>query len=417
MQGRRSGRSRPGAAGDSILLGAMCLSGAALATGLAQCTYGNGVDDGPVVRDSAGIEILENGGRGKWKPIDRLRVTGQPVVEIGDVESEEFAFERVADALLLDDSLFIVANQGSGEMIFFNFNGDWLYSVGRIGSGPGEFDRLKAIEILPDGCLVAFDSGHRRVSVFEIDGELVRTLPLEAGLERGVGTMGIGWLDRGTFVARILESVGETATAEVGQWRLMDSRAELVFFDEHGLPFGMPIRTLGDQRLSMLTAQVGSEYHIMGLPNPFLRSFVADAKGSRVAFGETSHDEIHVLDANGNSVRIIRRERPGRRLTAGIKDEWIDFMVAGIRNEDTRRRRQYERMPFPSVLPAFRSLVLDEDGERLWVEEFELGAIMRKGASRWSVYAEDGHLLGEVEMPRGFQPMRIGSEYVLAGRG
>ena len=227
MQGRRSGRSRPGAAGDSILLGAMCLSGAALATGLAQCTYGNGVDDGPVVRDSAGIEILENGGRGKWKPIDRLRVTGQPVVEIGDVESEEFAFERVADALLLDDSLFIVANQGSGEMIFFNFNGDWLYSVGRIGSGPGEFDRLKAIEILPDGYLVAFDSGHRRVSVFEIDGELVRTLPLEAGLERGVGTMGIGWLDRGTFVARILESVGEPR--EVG-WPLARRRTTKSMF-------------------------------------------------------------------------------------------------------------------------------------------------------------------------------------------
>ena len=70
-------------------------------------------------------------------------------------------------------------------------------------------------------------------------------------------------------------------------------------------------------------------------------------------------------------------------------------------------------MPFPSILPAFRSVVLDEKGRRLWVEEFELGAITSRGETHWSVYAEDGHLLGEVAMPSGFEVLRIGGAYVL----
>ena len=280
---------------------------------------------------------------------------------------------------------------------------------------PGEFSRLRAIDRSFDGRLVTFDSGHRRVSVFEVDGEVVRTVQLAAGLQQGVGTMAIGWLESGTFVARILESAGEGGTAEVGQWRVMDSMAALLFFDEAGSTFGTPMRTLGDQRLSMMTAQEGSEYTFMALPNPFLRSFVGDARGSRVAFGQTFADEIHILNANGDLVRIVRRDRPERNLTGDMIEEWIDSRVSGISDQAARRRRrqQYENMPFPPMLPAFRSVLLDEDGRRLWVEEFELDAITSDGEGRWSVYAEDGRPLGEVGMPPGFRPLRIGVDYML----
>ncbi len=389
--------------------------GLAVAIGLVHCTYGDGIDEVPIVRDSAGVEIVANVGRGSWTAGTRLQLSAEPVVQFGDALGGEFAFDRVSDVLFVDDSLFIVANQGSGQLVFVSSGGDRRYTVGRSGSGPGEFDRLTAIGMLPSGYLATFDSGHRRMSVFEVGGELVRTVPLEIGLQRGVGTMGIGWLDSGTFVARLLGSAGKTATAEIGKWRLMDSWAELVLFDDDGMALRIPVRTPGDQRLSMLTAREGSEYTIIGLPNPFLRSFVADAQRDRVAFGHTADDEIHILDSDGNLVRIIRRNRLGRGLATGMRNEWIDYRVAGIRDERSRRRRrqQYESMPFPSILPAFRSVVLDEKGRRLWVEEFELGAITSRGETHWSVYAEDGHLLGEVAMPSGFEVLRIGGDYVL----
>ena len=226
--------------------------------------------------------------------------------------------------------------------------------------------------------------------------------------------MAIGWLESGTFVARTMEP-GVDAMPDLGQWRRMDSMAEVLVLDENGLPFGDPIRVPGDQTLSMLTAREGDEYRFISLPNPFLRSFVGAAKGLRVAFGQTTRDEIRILNSDGKMVRVIRRVRRKPELTAGMIDQWIDFRVARLSNGVAKRRRQqqYESMPFPSTLPAFRSVLLDEDGARLWVEEFELDAITSGGETRWSVYAEDGRLLGEVRMPVGFRPLRIGKDYVL----
>lgn len=123
------------------------------------------------------------------------------------------------------------------------------------------------------------------------------------------------------------------------------------------------MKLAGDQSLSMLAAREGDEYTFVGSSHPFLRLFVGAAKGSRAAFGHTG--------------------------------------------------TQYESLPYPSTLPAFRSVVWDEEGEHLWIEEFELDAITSGAKGRWSVYAEDGRLLGEVLMPTGVELFRVGEDYVL----
>ena len=406
-------KSRPSRNCHSGALKGIAVLGGLLSAYLSLCSCSDGGGHAFVVRDSAGVAIVESVGQGAWTEENGLRIVGEPTVRLGGPRTKEFSFDQVADALVIADSLFIVANRGSGELVFFDSGGDWRYTVGRIGGGPGEFSRLRAIEILPEGHLVAFDSGHRRISVFEVTGELVRTMPLAGALRGGVA-MAIGWLESGTFVARTMEP-GVDAMPDLGQWRRMDSMAEVLVLDENGLPFGDPIRVPGDQTLSMLTAREGDEYRFISLPNPFLRSFVGAAKGLRVAFGQTTRDEIRILNSDGKMVRVIRRVRRKPELTAGMIDQWIDFRVARLSNGVAKRRRQqqYESMPFPSTLPAFRSVLLDEDGARLWVEEFELDAITSGGETRWSVYAEDGRLLGEVRMPVGFRPLRIGKDYVL----
>lgn len=121
----------------SAVSGAASLLALVLGTGLLCCAYEEMDDGGLVVWDSAGVEIVETSGRGDWKGSDRLMVSDRALVELGDASGDNFAFDRVSDALVLDDSLFVVANRGSGELVFFDSDGDWLYTVGRIGSGRG----------------------------------------------------------------------------------------------------------------------------------------------------------------------------------------------------------------------------------------------------------------------------------------
>lgn len=379
------------------------------------CAQCSGLDDGHqafVVRDSAGIAIVESVGSGVGKNAHGLRIAAKPTLQVGGADTEAFVLDGVVDALVVADSLVVVASGGSGEIAFFGTDGDWRYSVGRIGGGPAEFNRLSALGILADGRLAAFDSGHKRISVFENTGELVRTVALATALQ-GEVVVAIGWLESGTLVVRATTTEG--TMAQQGQWRRLDTMAEVLLVDESGLPFGRSMRVQGDQSMSMLTAQSGNEYSFIGLPNLFLRFFVGSARGARVAVGQTDRDEVTIADSNGEVVQLLRRSGRLRELTGKMIDRWVDFRIGRMSNEDTKReyRQLYEKMPFPSTLPAFRSVVLDEDGARLWIEEFELDVIMSGREARWSVYAEDGRFLGEVMMPARVQPLRIGKDYLL----
>ena len=77
-------------------------------------------------------------------------------------------------------------------------------------------------------------------------------------------------------------------------------------------------------------------------------------------------------------------------------------------------RRSFEhRPPPPTTMPAFAPDIHVDTELCLWVREF-----FRPGDSRvvWSVFSEDGVLLGMVETPSGLKLLDIGSDYILGLR-
>src|SRR5690606_23536502 len=117
---------------------------------------------------------------------------------------------RVATAVRLGDGRVLVANTGSGEVRFFGADGTLLRTVGREGEGPGEFRALSRLYVLPGDSLLATDVSLDRLTVFDAQGAVARTAPLEQVPGDGAYFI-VGRLADGTLLARSRFSFGSGA--------------------------------------------------------------------------------------------------------------------------------------------------------------------------------------------------------------
>jgi hypothetical protein len=109
----------------------------------------------PVVRDSAGVRIVENA-RPAWGEGEGWRSSPEPLVDVGLAEGDAaYQFGRVAGALRLDDGRIVVADGQANELRWFDAAGRHLKTAGRKGGGPGEFDGLHALLRLPGDSVAA----------------------------------------------------------------------------------------------------------------------------------------------------------------------------------------------------------------------------------------------------------------------
>ena len=113
-----------------------------------------------------------------------LRASAEPMFSIGPSQEVNSPYElfRVAGAMRLPDGSVVVMTQGHYEVRRFGPDGTHLWSRGRHGEGPGEFELP---ELLPtcssDNRIVIYDLSHYRVTILDNDGELVDDYLLDFG--------------------------------------------------------------------------------------------------------------------------------------------------------------------------------------------------------------------------------------------
>ncbi len=383
------------------------------------CSSGGGLADTVTVVDSAGVTIVTYGSEDHLQQFEHARIPSAPAVQIGSVEDEATALYRVTGAVRMPDGGIAVANSGSGEIRLFDSAGRFLHSLGGVGGGPGEFGRLASLGVSSDGHILAYDSQIGRVSTFDPDsrtliGSISITVSPElyslAGMRRATP---IGWLRDGTFVGYLDTLEGEAIPDRDG-WTHRQSMSNIHFFGQ-GESSGILAAAPGRQTWVMINRTGEESVRVQGVANPFLPTFETATDGSIVAFGNTVRFEIRMLDTSGSIVRIIRREQERRPVSEGQRERWIAGRLSDMEDDGTersrRRRALYDDIPFPDTLPAFETLSLQQGG-RLWVKETSLGD-PPSATAPWSVFDSDGRPLGAVEMPAGFEPFEIGTDYVL----
>ena len=409
------GALRPAAALIAGVLFASCGdqgSGRAPATNAPQ--YG--------LRDSAGIRIAENP---RPAPDSRLgwTVSPEPLVSIGTPEGDStFQLYRVSDATRLADGSVVVANGGSLELLVFDAEGNHLDSWGGRGEGPGEFAGLNRVRPWAGDSLIAGDPEQGRISIFDSEGTHGRTSVLhgrdeDEGLLATVADPAQSLGAIGTIVPDVLIGVLPDGILFTGG----SDNIATVGFGRRDHAYAL--RTIdGDTRVSLgkypgpliytENYQAGGGFIFIPLTHPFGNTTHAAIWGDLAVIGQTEAYELRGFRSDGSLARIVRRDyEPG---TPAQAEQDAHFREEFARYSDERRARTTEvaaNVPLVDAFPAFGPVMGDALGH-LWVADFKRPADEYAG-TLWTVFDDEGRMLGLVRTPGGTTVFEIGEDYIL----
>ena len=366
------------------------------------------------VRDSAGIEIVEN--RNSSGMPSQLRLSDLKL-QIGSREGNETAFHRIIGTTRLADGRIVVGNAGTGEIRVFGPAGDFLNAAGGAGDAPGEFLDLAAMHQSNNGTLSVYDYRTRRISVFDDDLTLQQASSLRApsvGPERDHPLFApVGWLSAGVLVLRRDLYQKTMLSHDPEAVVVRQPISELHLFGSDGRAIGTAGSWPGTKSVMRVVRGGRGGLSIASVPMPFMDRFEAVVVDDMIVVASTDAYEIYVHEAGGRLIRIVRKLVEPRAVGADARGRWVEAQLADAPpgRVGPRIRKLYEELPFPTVMPAFRSLAAQRGG-RLWVEAYQPASVAT-GESLWDVFSEEGALASQATLPAGFRPHEIGLDYVL----
>ena len=383
-----------------------------------------GSEVGFAIRDSAGIEIVENHSP-EYPPERFWRMDMEPEIVLGGSDrglagDSAHLIWRVSGLARLEDGRVAVLSRGNRQLYLFESTGELSRVMGREGRGPGEFGGPAELQYLPPDTLAVWDSWFGPVSYFHTGGDLLRTRSVDlgkviAGAHRVTAESRRIPLADGSFVTivsrgdvrfqptagtvfrRPLEIVRvdqEYATRSLGVWE----GREVVAMDirvESG-PRRWPLYTYSDVSLAM------------------------GADPTAIYIAEGTKDEIRQFSFDGKLVRIIRR------LTAPlpVSDEghraWVTYLATaqGLEGRDLEEPLLRATPKRDFHLPV-AGLLVDPEGF-LWVSGWSASEV--GGPDRWSVFSPEGRWLGVLPAPKlevpcsRRRPCWMGTDFFLALR-
>lgn len=98
-----------------------------------------------------------------------------PRVVIGSEGLDEYAFGGVSDAEFLSDSSIVILDRLMCQASVYSHDGDYLFSFGRGGEGPGEFTRPSRLLCFED-YIVVIDRLVGHTTMFDTSGEYIGEL-------------------------------------------------------------------------------------------------------------------------------------------------------------------------------------------------------------------------------------------------
>jgi hypothetical protein len=359
--------------------------------------------DASTARDSGGVRIVENSLGAAWSTA--WEVATEPLLTVGSIDGDQGqVLFQVTGAVGMTGGGFVVANAGRYELLFYDGDGRFMRRAGRRGGGPGEFLSLEWVTRYGPDSILTVDVRAHRVSYFDNDGNFGRSVRLEPGAQipfpRPVGVFADGGLlaTQGTF------SLG-------GDPPIRALRTQVPLFRYE--PDGSTATLVGSfQGPEWVVVPTGRMRSLERRRRPFGRETVFAAAGDRFYVADNETYEIRAYTLAGRLMQVIRKS--GTPLPVEDSDIRVyeDSALAGA---DAFTQAQLRLLfdsqpPAPQTYPAYAPDILVDSDMNLWVRE---SSRLGDERSKWSVFTDEGELLGEVDMPPGLRVLDIGTDYVL----
>ena len=372
----------------------------------AACGAGETAADGPTVRDSAGVRIVDNA------PVDTAavwRVGEEPVLEIGAVQgSVEYQLDGVTDVARAPNGTILVAERGSRQLSVFDSAGEHLRTAGGEGGGPGEFRRLSELAWLPGDTLAAWDGRQGRISLFTAGGVFVRSRTLSPP-DDAVTLQFLGVLANGDAVGGGLGRFGGEDGPSDGRYR----RPLSIHRYGGGQSPGPRLTRIPGDEMFRTSYRSGGREGFLLFPHPFGTSTSTAVGGERVCVSTGERFGIRCRSPDGRLLTVVRDSVRRRPVTDEAIDRLLESRLADIEHQDLRRRvrESFESVrDFPDRMPALDRLLIGSEGD-LWVRAYR--PEYEEGGRRWTVFGPDGIRRARVTMPPKFRPYVIERDLVV----
>jgi hypothetical protein len=342
---------------------------------------------GPMVRDSAGILLIENDlGHVLWDEATAWQLSDEPRVSIGSADAgAAYILHQAVRAQRLPDGSLAVATSGTSDVRLYAPDGRHLRTLGRSGNGPGEFRSPWLVFGLGEDSVVVVDL-YRKVSVFGPDGGVREFGAGELGGEGPIGQFGDGSLLSWKYIRPGTPLTGgEWSQVELLRRDLSEGAAKRVRVVDYFRSDGPGVMNLFAPRASMAAGDTTVWY----------------SRGDALALEEARMD--------GQVVRIVRLSLPPVLVTDAHKSRVTDALVEanpGSNPEDLTRN-----MEFPESFPAHGSILVDAGGN-VWVQDYAPWGSDDSSRTCY-VFDADGQFLGEVMTPAGLSLQDIGEDWAL----
>ncbi|MCY3611055.1 MAG: hypothetical protein OXH51_05920 [Gemmatimonadetes bacterium] len=291
-----------------------------------------------------------------------LVLADEPLVRVGMLDGPmEYLFGDVVGAIRLPDGSLVVADEQSYNVRKFDAAGRHLWTSGREGEGPGEYEGLRLLRNCPGAAITVFDWVLDRLTELDTEGHVTDTRALNAV---GVNPYSEPMCSPDgslVFTPWPETDYASLTVGEIYRWSMSLHR------------------TRGDSVIDLRSGIPGTERFFSGGgtgPREWGKVMVFAATGTGVWYGSGDDYELEHVDWNGRVTRIARWAGPDRAVTTEHLDRYLRAYLARYDTPAERRHFESERWQgirndLPEQFPSFETdgLMALPDGS-LWVATF-----------------------------------------------
>jgi len=314
-----------------------------------------------------------------------------PETVLGD--GPEDIFSTIIGATRVADDRFMVGDAGTHALHLYTSNGALIGSFARRGAGPGELQRPLELQRCGDTLLLRDGGGARRISLFSLDGQFVRSFrpwspetfpPYRTVCNNHLRLAHHGWGDvqvQGNGVSRPVLPFWISSA---------DSTAGHLVSDQPG-----------DERWNVASG---------AMPRPLGRSPVMALGADRLYLGPATTYEILIFDLDGSQGTPIRKAVAPVLVTQQDIQAFLASKLAAS-SQDARGRdsARWSTVPPADTLPPYAAIVLDSEGNA-WVQDYPRP---HRGEVTWSVFDAGGRPTATIKLPWQLGILEIGTDWIL----